>query len=124
MTEFRDMYQELLDEETAMDKYEWIMNYGSENEPEVNITCDDATLVQGCNSPLWVEKVNGKVYCKSTALIVKGFAYMICDWWNQATDEQRNKFNLETLHEVGLAALISMGRQNGIANLIAKIKTL
>jgi sulfur transfer protein SufE len=33
-------------------------------------------------------------------------------------------FSLNTLTNIGLAPLLSIGRQNGVANLIAKIKTL
>jgi sulfur transfer protein SufE len=34
------------------------------------------------------------------------------------------EFSLNTLTNIGLAPLLSMGRQNGVANLITKIKTL
>jgi sulfur transfer protein SufE len=49
---------------------------------------------------------------------------MICAWYNQASKKQQQDFSLNTLADIGLAPLLSMGRQNGVANLIAKIKTL
>ena len=49
---------------------------------------------------------------------------MICDWFNQASEKQQMDFSLNTLINIGLAPLLSMGRQNGVANLIAKINTL
>jgi len=49
---------------------------------------------------------------------------MICDWWNQASVDQRREFSLEQLAALGLAPMLSMGRQNGVANLIARIKKL
>jgi sulfur transfer protein SufE len=59
-----------------------------------------------------------------TSTIVNGIAAMICDWYNQATESQRREFSLNTLTDIGLAPLLSMGRQNGIANFIEKVKRI
>lgn len=123
MLDFQDMFKELFELEEPMDKYDWIIEYGM-TIPVFTISRSDANLVRGCTSNLWVEKINDKIYCHGESLIVQGIASMICAWYNQASTKQQQDFSLNTLTNIGLAPLLSMGRQNGVANLIAKIKTL
>jgi cysteine desulfuration protein SufE len=118
------MFKDLFELDDAMDKYEWIMEYDAITKPVFTVVKSDANLVQGCTSNLWVEKIDECIYCYGESLIVQGIASMICDWFNQANKKQQMDFSLNTLTNIGLAPLLSMGRQNGVANLIAKIKTL
>lgn len=124
MLDFQDMFSELFELEDAMDKYEWIIEYGSVAKPIFTIAKLDTNLVRGCTSNLWIEKIDECIYCYGESLIVQGIASMICDWHNQANEKQQQDFSLNTLTDIGLSPLLSMGRQNGVANLIAKIKTL
>lgn len=123
MLDFQDMFNELFELEDPMDKYDWIIEYGM-TIPVFTISRLDANLVHGCTSNLWVEKIDDCIHCHGESLIVQGIASMICDWYNQASVKQQQDFSLNTLSDIGLAPLLSMGRQNGVANLIAKIKTL
>lgn len=123
MLDFQDMFKELFELEEPMDKYDWIIEYGI-TIPVFTISRSNANLVHGCTSNLWVEKIEDKIYCHGESLIVQGIASMICAWYNQASSRQQQDFSLNTLTNIGLAPLLSMGRQNGVANLIAKIKTL
>ena len=124
MLDFQDMFSELFELEDSMDKYEWIIEYGAIARPVFSVAKINSNLVQGCTSNLWVEKIDGNIYCYGESLIVQGIASMICAWYNQASQRQQLEFGLNTLTNIGLAPLLSMGRQNGVANLIAKIKTL
>ncbi len=124
MLDFQDMFSELFELEDQLDKYDWIIEYGAIAKPVFSVNKIDANLVRGCNSNLWVEKIDECIYCYGESLIVQGIASMICDWYNQASEKQQMEFSLNTLTNIGLAPLLSMGRQNGVANLIAKIKTL
>lgn len=123
MLDFQDMFKELFELEEPMDKYDWIIEYGI-TIPVFTVSRSNANLVHGCTSNLWVEKIENKIYCHGESLIVQGIASMICAWYNQASSKQQQDFSLNTLTNIGLAPLLSMGRQNGVANLIAKIKTL
>lgn len=123
MLDFQDMFKELFDLEDAMDKYDWIIEYGT-TIPVFTVSRSTDNLVHGCTSNLWVEQIDGKIYCHGESLIVQGISAMICAWYNQASTKQQQDFSLNTLTDIGLAPLLSMGRQNGVANLIAKIKTL
>lgn len=124
MQDFQDMFSELFELEDAMDKYDYIIEYGAVARPVFTVTKLDENLVKGCTSNLWVEKIDNNIYCYGESLIVQGIASMICAWYNQASQKQQLEFSLNTLTNIGLAPLLSMGRQNGVANLITKIKTL
>lgn len=124
MVDFQDMFKDLLELESPMDKYEWIIDYGGGGRGLPESYKTDSNLVHGCTSPLWVARINDNLFCDADSYIVMGIASIICDWYNQASQEQQNEFSLSILNSVGLSPLLSMGRQNGVANLIAKIKTL
>lgn len=124
MIKFQELHSELFLLDEAPDKYEWIMAYGAVAKtvpPPVKLLPEN--LVQGCTSNLWLEQRKNKYYCYADSLIVQGIASMICDYYNQASAKQREEFSLSTLTAIGLAPLLSMGRQNGVANLIKKIKS-
>ena len=125
MLDFQDMFSELFDLEDPMDKYEWIIDYGAGTVGLEHKYHNDLTLVKGCTSPLWLAREeSGRIASWGESSIVNGIACMICAWYNQASEKQQMEFSLNTLANIGLAPLLSMGRQNGVANLIAKIKTL
>ena len=124
MADFQNIYSDLLELESPMDKYEWIIDYGGGGIGLSPAYKTEENLVKGCTSSLWVAKIDQHLRCDADSFIVKGFAGIICDWYNQATEKEKESFGLSTLNAVGLAPLLSMGRQNGIANLIARIKTL
>jgi cysteine desulfuration protein SufE len=124
MQNFNEMFADLLDLEGDMDKYEWIMDYGAGTVGLAKEFFTEENLVRGCTSPLWVAKIDGRLWAWGESSIVNGLASMICDWYNQGSEEQRNNFSVNTLASIGLMPLLSMGRQNGVANLISRIKSL
>ena len=124
MQDFKSMFAELFELEDAMDKYEWIMEYGDNSTGLDDLDKVPKNKVHGCTSSLWVIKTDNNIMCDADSSIVNGIAHMICDWWNQATATERELFSLNTLMTSGLAPLVSMGRQNGISNLLSKLRQL
>lgn len=123
MKEFQDLHEDLFLLEDPMDKYEFIMEYGSLAKSVQQFEGYEFELVPGCTSRLWL-RLNETFICQADSAIVRGLGGMICDWYNQATDQQRQQFSIETLTNIGLAPILSMGRQNGVANLINRMKYL
>lgn len=124
MTNFKDMFSELFELDDNMDKYSWIIDYGSGT---VGLSAEhliDKNLVKGCTSPLWLAKIDNRIWAWGQSSIVNGLACMICDWYNQADSTQRESFSIKDLVDLGLMPILSMGRQNGVANLITRIKLL
>lgn len=124
MKEFQDLFEDLFVFEDPMDKYEFIMEQGSLAKSVSDIDFEEFELVPGCTSRLWLRYTDNQFICQADSAIVKGLGGMICDWYNQATTNQRQQFTVETLNNIGLAPILSMGRQNGVANLIKRIKYL
>ena len=124
MQEFQNLYEDLFELEEAMDKYEFIMEYGTTASSVQEFERNSNDLIKGCTSSLWVKYSNSQFTCQADSDIVKGLAGMICDWYNQATNTQRQSFSINTLTDIGLAPLLSMGRQNGVSNLINTMKVL
>jgi len=124
MKDFNELFDDLLVLIDPMDKYDWIIEYGADSSGLEIKYRTDVNLVRGCTSSLWVAKIDGQLGAWGESSIVHGLASMICNWYNQASEEQRQQLSLSMLDAVGLAPLLSMGRQNGIANLINKIKSL
>lgn len=124
MKEFQDLYEDLFILEDPMDKYEFIMEYGKTASSIQDYNYSQTDLVKGCTSSLWVKYINGKFICQADSTIVKGLGGMICDWYNQANESQRSNFSLDILKNIGLAPILSMGRQNGVSNLINTLKFL
>lgn len=124
MADFKSLFSDLLDLDDAMDKYEWIIDYGAGTVGLTDEFHTDENLIKGCTSPLWVAKIDGRLWAWGESSIVNGLACMICDWYNKASEQERAELSVNTLADIGLTPILSMGRQNGVANLIAKIKTL
>ena len=118
MKNFNELYKELLMLVDPRDKYEWIIDYGGGGQ---GISYDkkiDDNLVLGFNSRIWVIKTGNNFYCEAELPIVDGFASIICDWWNQANSDQRDRFSVTELAKVGLMPLMGADLQSGIINLI------
>lgn len=123
MLDFQNLFEDLFELDDPMDKYEFIMEYGTKAKCVQEFDFQEFELVPGCTSRLWL-RLEDNFICQADSAIVKGLGGMICDWYNQATDQQRQEFTIETLNNIGLAPILSMGRQNGVANLIKRIKYL
>jgi len=123
MKEFQDLFEDLFELEEPVDKYDFIMDYGNRAISVKDFQKKNEDLVRGCTSALWL-KYDNQFSCQADSAIVKGLAGMICDWYNQASTIQRQSFSIHTLTELGLAPLLSMGRQNGVSNLIKRMRFL
>jgi cysteine desulfuration protein SufE len=125
MLDFQNMFSDLFELDDPLDKYEWIIDYGAGTVGLDKQYHNDNNLVKGCNSSLWLAKEEtGRIAAWAESSIINGIASMICAWYNQASTTQQQDFSLNTLTNIGLAPLLSAGRQNGVASLITKIKTL
>jgi len=125
MADFKSLFSDLLDIEDNMEKYDWIIDYGAQSAGLDHKYQTEENSVKGCTSPLWLAKdTQGKVHAQGASHIVHGIANMLCDYYNQATEQERNAMSIGILADLGLMPLLSMGRQNGVANMIARLKQL
>lgn len=125
MADFKNLFSDLFDLEDNMDKYQWIIEYGASARYLEHKYHTENNMVKGCTSNLWLARdSSGQLAAHGESHIVHGIASMICDYYNQATEQQKQELGVGLLESLGLNPLLSMGRQNGVANLIAKIKAL
>lgn len=107
-----------------MEKYDFIIDYGDTLQDLDEKYWTDENKVLGCQSNLWIydfgtKKTNFKAY--ADAKIVRGLAAMILQIYNGKTYDEILSCDPKVLNNLGIASLLTPGRQNGIGNLIAKI---
>lgn len=110
--------------EDNMDKYDYIIEYGDRLVELDSTYHTDQYLVLGCQSKLWIkdfgsEKLELKAY--SEAKIVRGLVAIVLDIFNGKPKDQIKGTDPKILNRLGIAGLLTPGRQNGVGNLIMKI---
>ncbi|MCD8283364.1 MAG: SufE family protein [Opitutae bacterium] len=85
----------------------------------------DELLVEGCTSQLWLicGFKNGVCHfeCDADAIIAKGIALLICEYFDGATPSEIVADDADFLASVGIDQHLSPNRRNGLANLVARI---
>ena len=112
--------------EDELQKYEYIIDLGKKLEPLDDEHKVPANLVHGCTSQVWLicEQKDGKLhfYGTSDAIIVKGLVYMILQIFSDTTIEELKEVDMDIIHELQLAEVITPNRQSGVIGMIKKIK--
>lgn len=107
-----------------MERYQLIIDFGDKL-PELNDEFRiDENRVLGCQSNLWMknfgtEQLELRAY--SEAFIVRGLAQMVLEIYNGKTKDEILATDPNILENLGIAGLLTPGRQNGIGNLIKKV---
>lgn len=85
-----------------------------------------ARLVEGCTSQLWLicTLENGVCHVRvdADAIITKGIATLIADYFDGASPQEILAGNADFLAAVGIDQHLSPNRRNGLSTLVAKIK--
>lgn len=85
-------------------------------------------LVEGCTSQLWLVFRFENGVCRldldADAVIVKGIASLIRDYFDGARPEEIVADNVDFLASVGITQHLSPNRRSGLANLVGKIHAL
>lgn len=112
--------------EDELQKYEYIIDLGKKLEPLDEEHKTPKNLVHGCTSQVWLicEQKDGKLYFYGTsdAIIVKGLVYMILQIFSDSTIEELKEVDMDIIHELQLAEVITPNRQSGVIGMIKKIK--
>jgi len=112
--------------EDELQKYEYIIDLGKKLKPLDDEHKIPANLVHGCTSQVWliVEKKDDRLYFTGTsdAIIVKGLVYMILQIFSGSTIEELKDTDMDIVHELKLAEVVTPNRQSGVIGMIKKIK--
>ncbi|MDR0535378.1 MAG: SufE family protein [Puniceicoccales bacterium] len=82
-------------------------------------------LIEGCTSQLWLVPSHEDGVCHfcsdADAVITKGIATLVCDFYDGATPAEILSTGADFLAQVGLTQHLSPNRRNGLSNLVKKI---
>lgn len=85
----------------------------------------EENLLAGCISRLWVKPElrdgHAHFYMDAEALISKGVAALICDFYSDATPAEILTFDQQALAQSGVAQLLSPSRQSGLSSMLRTI---
>ena len=90
-----------------MDKYQLLIDLGSEQEPLPEEYKTDSNLIEGCQSRVWLQadEVDGRLIfqAESDALIVKGIVSLLVKVLSDHTAEEIADADLYFIEEIGRA---------------------
>lgn len=111
------------------DRYKYIIDLGKEL-PEMSIEKkDDAHLVRGCQSQVWIDgnNLDGHLWfdADSDAFIVKGLLGVVLAAYNGKTPQQILSFDIEDYFaQLGLIKHLSPTRGNGLRAMVKRIQAM
>ena len=121
---------EIIDEfsvfEDWLDKYEYIIELGTEL-PKIDTNKKiDLNLIEGCQSNVWLDAQfsEGKMmfFADSDAIITKGIIGLLIRVLNDECPEDIVKADLFFINQIGLHEHLSLTRSNGLASMVQKMK--
>ncbi len=108
-----------------MDKYQLLIDLGSEQEPLPEEYKTDSNLIEGCQSRVWLQadEVDGRLIfqAESDALIVKGIVSLLIQVLSGHTAEEIVDADLYFIEAIGLKEHLSPTRSNGLVAMVKQM---
>lgn len=121
-----EVIEEFGDIEDWMDKYQMLIDLGSEQEPIAEEYKTDNNLINGCQSRVWLQAdlIDGKIHfqAESDALIVKGIIALLIKVLNDRTPDEILDADLYFIEKIGLKEHLSPTRSNGLVAMVKKMR--
>ena len=109
-----------------MDKYQLLIDLGSEQEPLPEEYKTDSNLIEGCQSRVWLQadEVDGRLIfqAESDALIVKGIVSLLIQVLSGHTAEEIVDADLYFIEAIGLKEHLSPTRSNGLVAMVKQMR--
>lgn len=111
------------------DRYKYIIDLGKELPPMENSKKDEAHMVRGCQSQVWIDSeiLGDSMWFKadSDAFIVKGLLGVVLAVYNGKTPAEIQQFDIEGYFErLGLLKHLSPTRGNGLRAMVKRIQAM
>lgn len=131
MATINEIQDEIIDEfselDDWMDRYQMLIDLGSELEPLDDRYKTEQNLIDGCQSRVWVrsEMKEGRMVlsAESDALIVKGIVALLLRVLSDQKPEDILHADLYFIERIGLREHLSPTRSNGLLAMIRQIRT-
>ena len=130
MNSIKENQEEIIEEFSAfddwMDRYQLLIDLGSEQPPLAEEYKSDSNLIEGCQSRVWLQAdyVDDKVIfsAESDALIVKGIVSLLLKVYSGHTPDEILNNEPYFVEAIGLREHLSPTRSNGLVAMIKQMR--
>ena len=130
MMTINETQDEIIEEFSAlddwMDKYQLLIDLGSEQKPLDEKYKTEQNLIDGCQSRVWLQAdyENGIIHfsAESDALIVKGIVSLLIRVLSGHTPQDILDADLYFIEQIGLKEHLSPTRSNGLLAMVKQIR--
>ena len=109
-----------------MDRYQLLIDMGSEQEPLPDSDKVEQNLIDGCQSRVWLvcDEKEGRLYfrAESDALIVKGIVTLLIRVLSGHTPDEILDADLYFIEKIGLREHLSPTRSNGLLAMLKQMR--
>ena len=121
-----EIIEEFSDFEDWMDKYQLLIDLGSDQPPLEEKYKNEQNLIDGCQSRVWLQAdmIDSKLHfqAESDALIVKGIVALLIRVLGDHTPQEILDTDLYFIERIGLSEHLSPTRSNGLLAMIKQMK--
>jgi len=125
-----ELQQDVIDEFSGlddwMDRYQLLIDLGSEQEPLPEKYKTEKNLIDGCQSRVWLvaDYRDGRLHfrAESDALIVKGIVTLLIRVLSDHTPDEILSADLHFISDIGLTEHLSPTRSNGLLAMLKQMK--
>ena len=121
-----EIIAEFSDFEDWLDRYQLLIDLGSEQEPLPAEYKTDNNLIEGCQSRVWLQAdyLDGKVHfrAESDTMIVKGIVSLLIKVYSGHTPDEILDTEPYFVEAIGLKEHLSPTRSNGLLAMIKQMK--
>ena len=125
-----ELQQDVIDEFSGlddwMDRYQLLIDLGSEQEPLPEEYKTEKNLIDGCQSRVWLvaDYRDGHLHfrAESDALIVKGIVTLLIRVLSDHTPDEILSADLHFISDIGLTEHLSPTRSNGLLAMLKQMK--
>ncbi len=131
MNTINEIQDEIIEEFTElddwMDRYQLLIDMGSDQPPLAEQYKTEQNLIDGCQSRVWLQAdltPEGRVHfqAESDALIVKGIVTLLLRVLNDQTPQDILSADLYFIEKIGLREHLSPTRSNGLLAMLKQMK--
>lgn len=121
-----EVIEEFADFDDWMDKYQLLIDLGSEQETMPEAYKTEQNLIDGCQSRVWLQAdlEDGKLVfqAESDALIVKGIVALLVKVLSGHTPDEILNADLYFIERIGLKEHLSPTRSNGLLAMLKQMR--
>ena len=121
-----EIIAEFSDFDDWMDRYQMLIDMGSEQEALAEKYKTEQNLIDGCQSRVWLQAdlIDGMVHfrAESDALIVKGIVALLVRVLSDHTPQEILDADLYFIDRIGLHEHLSPTRSNGLSAMLKQMK--